>query len=347
MNKSTDIRLPAEWEPQSAVMLTWPHKNSDWQDRLEAIEQVYMQICKTIASYQHCIIVCLDETHQKHIKSCLNSIDTNVQNCIFYICKSNDTWCRDYAALTTLNSEQLTLNNFIFNGWGNKYDASFDNAMTQSLYDIGMFETNNVNNHDFVLEGGSIETDGQGALLTTAACLMKRHTDKTREEINNYLNTSFGTNHILWLEHGSLSGDDTDCHIDNLARFSDPTNIIYAACDNPDHPDFAPLESMKAELEKLKKADGTPYKLIAIPVPEPIYDEEKLLPASYVNFLIINDAVLVPVFGQESDAYALKTIQNCFPDREIIGIMATALIQQYGGIHCATMQFPEGTINIL
>ena len=232
---------------------------------------------------------------------------------------------------------------FTFNGWGNKFDARLDDRVTRALAASGML-TAPVETLDFVLEGGGIESDGQGTLLTTERCLLAStrnpHFDKT--QIEQKLKTWFGLNRVLWLRHGDLIGDDTDGHIDTIARFCDARTIAYQACDDRNDAHYADLKAMEDELKSLRTPDGQPYRLVPLPLPAPIFDAEgKRLPAGYPNFLILNGAVLVPTYRDANDAIALERLRPCFPDREVIGIDCRALIAQYGSLHCVTMQYPS------
>lgn len=338
------VHLPAEWDSQSGVMLTWPHANSDWHARLGEVEPVYVAMCKAISAHENCIVLCFDEAHKQHIDKLLRDRDVFLDHCRLIICPTNDTWCRDYGPITTLVNGKPLLNNFVFDAWGGKYQSSLDNAVTDRLHQQGLFDAD-IMPHEFVLEGGSIEPDGVGTLLTTSHCLLKRHPHKSKTEVEARLRSMLGVRRVLWLDAGGLGGDDTDSHIDNLARFANAETILYAACMDKAHPDYAALQEMQSQLKTFTQADGSDYQLLPVYLPDPVYDEEQSLPASYVNYLIINDAVLVPQFGQESDAAALAIFRQTFPTRQIIGINSTALIKQFGGIHCATMHFPQGTLN--
>lgn len=338
------IRLPAEWENQSGVMLTWPHARSDWHEKLGEVEPVYVAMCKAISTHETCVVLCFDETYKKYIARLLRDHGVSLDQCRLIICPTNDTWCRDYGPITTLVDNKPLLNNFIFDAWGGKYPSSLDNAVTDCLQQQGLFATG-IMPREFVLEGGSIEPDGAGTLLTTSHCLLKRHPDKSKTDVEACLQSMLGVKRVLWLDAGSLGGDDTDSHIDNLARFANAATILYAACRDKEHPDYAALQEMQSQLGTFTQADGSDYQLQPVYLPDPVYDEGQALPASYVNYLVMNDAILVPQFGQESDAAALAIFRQTFPTRQIIGINSTALIKQFGGIHCATMHFPHGTLN--
>lgn len=338
------LELAAEWETQSGILLTWPHAESDWKDNLAEIGQVYLDMCKAISLYEKILIVCYDSEQKETLKELFKDNAIAKETYHLAVCKTNDTWCRDYGSITIRNDGTLQLNNFVFNSWGNKYHSELDNAVSKHLYEEGFFDKNEMANCDFILEGGSIESDGHGTLLTTSHCLLKRHPDKSKKEVEVLLKRYLGAKNVLWLDHGGISGDDTDSHIDNLARFVDQDTIVYCACDDENHPDFKSLEIMASELKEFKKADGRSYKLIPITMPNNINHEGQTLPASYANFLIINQAVLVPVYDVPQDQAALEILQQCFPDRRIIGINSVALIKQFGSVHCASMQFPVGIL---
>ncbi len=343
---STDsaLRFPAEWEPQSGVMLSWPHQHSDWQSSLAEIEPVYIHLCKAISEHELCLILCYDNAHCDHVLQALRANNVMLSNCHAVVCQTNDTWCRDYAPISARMNSHTALNNFVFNGWGEKYEARLDNAVATHLHTLGIFNGIKMHNHDVVLEGGSVDSDGTGTILTTSECLLKRHPDKDKESIEHLLGMTLGVQRTLWLDHGQISGDDTDRHIDNLARFVNEQTIVYATCEDSAHPDYHSLQSMQQQLQGFRQTNGAAYRLIPLPLPAPVIFAGKQLPASYVNFLIINDAVLVPMFNQPTDAAAIATLQDCFPERYILGVDSRALIKQYGGIHCATMQFPKGFI---
>lgn len=338
------IELPAEWEAQSGILLTWPHAESDWRDNLDEIGQVYLEMCKAITQYEKVLVVCFDKQHKETIETLFNANAIPEKTYRLTVCKTNDTWCRDYGPITVRNDGSLQLQNFIFNSWGNKYQSGLDDAVSKNLFKEDCFDEIEMVDCDFILEGGSIESDGHGVILTTSHCLLKRQLDKTKTEVEDLLNKYLGARTVLWLNHGGVSGDDTDSHIDNLARFVDKNTIVYCACNDESHPDYESLKIMESELKDLKKIDGGAYKLIPLFMPTTIEHEGKALPASYANFLIINDAVLVPVYQVSQDQAALEILQQCFPDRRIIGIYAKALVKQFGSLHCASMQFPAGVL---
>ncbi len=319
-------RLPAEWEPQEAVQLTWPHARTDWAPMLDQITETYRELAREIALREHLLVVA------PHDVKC------NGQT---FICDTNDTWARDHGFISLVDDRgHRRLLDFCFNGWGEKFPAALDNQINKQLYDRGMVKGSYESHLDFVLEGGSIESDGRGTIFTTEYCLMAPHRNQplTREDIEQRLKHYLCAQRIVWLEHGSLLGDDTDGHIDTLVRICPDNTIVYTGGDK-DHPD---LVMMEHELQRLRTLEGRPYRLLKLPLPRPIYDEGERLPATYANFLVINGAVLCPTYGQpDLDALALCIIGEAFPDRDIVGIDCQSVIRQHGSLHCCTMQIPK------
>lgn len=332
-------RLPAEWEPQSAVQLTFPHANSDWEPFLEQVTPCFVEIITTISRFQTVLVVCDDV---QRVSALLP--DARPDRLTLVALPSNDTWARDHGGITVLSEAGPLIWDFVFNGWGLKFPAYLDNLITGGLQAGGIFGGCPVKPGGIALEGGGIESDGAGTLLTTTACMLSpnRNPHLSREQIEAVLKDRFGSDRILWLEHGHLAGDDTDSHIDTLARFCDPETIAYVQCTDPEDEHFADLQAMEVELKALRTASGRPYRLVALPWPEGCYGEDgHRLPATYANFLIINDAVLVPTYGLPQDEPALKAVKSCFPDRQVIGIDCRSLIEQHGSLHCVTMQYPK------
>ncbi|SJM95547.1 Agmatine deiminase [Crenothrix polyspora] len=337
------IRFPAEWEQQDAVLIAWPHETGDFQNRLAAVEQSYRFIADTISRFQQLIIVCRDDIHQQHIQSLLS----NSEKVTFIQARVNDIWVRDTAFLTVENEGKPLLLNFRFNGWGEKYPYEYDNALNHRLLSAPLFNHVQHKAIDFILEGGSVESDGIDTILTTRQCLLNpnRNTWSTQQDIEKQLEKHFGAQRVLWIDQENLSGDDTDAHIDTLARFCTADTIAYTSCNNPSDQHFDSLKNMAAQLHALRTQGGKPYQLIPLPMPAPIYDEEdQRLPANYANFLIINGAVMVPAYDDPMDDIAQQRLAGVFPDREIIATPCRPLVHQYGSLHCMTMQFPVGVV---
>jgi len=318
----------AEWEPQSMVQLTWPHKDTDWAPILPEITAVYEEMAREISKREALLIVAPES-----LTSDIKHLTSNILHLT-----SNDTWARDHGFITVEEDSNLQLLDFKFNGWGEKFEANLDNQINRHLYDEGLVKGTYEDHLDFVLEGGSIESDGKGTVFTTTCCLMAPHRNQplTQAEIEDRLKEYLGAERIVWLNHGSLIGDDTDGHIDTLVRICPDDTIVYTGGD-ADHPDLALMEE---ELKALRTLEGKPYRLLKLPLPRPIYDDGDRLPATYANYLIINGAVLVPTYAQpDLDAEAMRVIGEAFPDREIVGIDCRAVIKQHGSLHCCTMQY--------
>jgi len=346
------LKLPAEWEPQSAILLTWPHKNTDWRNQLSAVEAVYYKIAKAILAEQKLIISCEDSNQLERVTQILSSTTPKNNNRLStFVVPANDTWARDHGPIGITEDGKTTLLDFNFNAWGGKYQANKDNDITQHLFTLGAFPNAKHQKIDFILEGGSIESDGEGTLLTTERCLLNttRNNHLNKTQIEEQLKRTLGVHRILWLKNGFLAGDDTDAHIDTLARFCNPNTICYVSCDNPKDEHYTELKAMKHELKAFRSAQGEPYKLIALPLPTAIYDidDQKLktrLPATYANFLITNHSVLFPIYQIPEDDQAIKNIQLCFPDKTIIPIDCNPLIKEHGSLHCITMQLTQGIV---
>ena len=333
--KNTQMwRLPAEWEPQWGVQLTWPHAQTDWAPMLSEITATYEEMAREISKREHLLIVSPEGKDLSHL---------NAQQLIL---NSNDTWARDHSFITLTDDEgHLRLLDFRFNGWGEKFPAELDNALNRQLYDNGVLEGEYVDCLDFVLEGGSIESDGKGTVFTTTGCLTAPHRNEpmTQKEIEERLKHDLHAERILWIDHGQLTGDDTDGHIDTLVRICPNDTLLYIGCDDPEDEQYEELRLMEEQLRTFRTLEGKPYHLLKLPMPRPIYDGADRLPATYANFLVINDAVLCPTYAQpDLDVEALRRIGEAFPNREIIGIDCRPVIRQHGSLHCCTMQFPCG-----
>ena len=381
-----NFRLPAEWEAQWGVMLTWPHEDTDWKPYLTEITETFVAMSREIAAREHLLIVVpkaeiVPEDVQK------------IERVVIFECPTDDTWARDHGPIVLVEEcgvRRLWLD-FRFNGWGEKFPAENDNRIVSRLFEemtrdeerearseergarnvqCSMFNVqcpmfnvqcsmSNVqleNHQDFVLEGGSIESDGRGTIFTTSQCLLapNRNQPLTREEIEAELKRRLRAERVVWLDYGNLVGDDTDGHIDTIVRCAPDDTLLYVGCDNENDQQFADFQALEQQLKSLQTADGKPYRLLRLPMPETIFEEtiseeggtrkeeRERLPATYANFLILNGAVLAPVYGQpENDAEAIRVIGEAFPDRDIIPIDGRTIIRQHGSIHCLTMQIPS------
>jgi agmatine deiminase len=338
-------RLPAEWEEQDGVLLAWPHESTDWHPNLAEVEPVFIEIVRRISGFERVLLVAPDagslEKKLRDARACLDRI-------AIYPIPSNDTWARDFGPITIFREGEPFLLDFGFNGWGLKFAADLDNRITGRLHKAGAFGAVPHQSVGLILEGGSIESDGRGTLLTTTECLLSpnRNPHLSRRELEDALRELLGAGHFLWLENGYLAGDDTDSHIDTLARFAPGDTILHVACGDPADEHYCALSRMGGELGDLRTPEGRPYRLIPLPWPRPCFDGEgQRLPATYANFLVINGAVLVPTYRDDhKDAEALHAIGGAFPDRVIIGIDCLPLIEQHGSLHCVTMQLPKGVM---
>ena len=338
-----NILFPAEWYPQSAVQLTWPHEQTDWEPILDEVTKCFAVIAREIVKREKLLIVCDNESE---VRRCLGDIDYD--NIIFREMPTNDTWARDHSGISVFCNGKPTVYDFVFNGWGMKFAANFDNLITRTLAKTNTFkkDIDVVNMQPFILEGGSLETDGQGTLMTTVECLASANRNEylNKEQLEYHLKDFFGVKKILWIENGYLEGDDTDSHIDTLARFCDEQTIAYVQCTDETDEHYEELKAMEEELKAFRTLKDKPYRLIPLPMADKIIWQGERLPATYANFLIINDAVLLPFYNSKKDEIARKALQQAFPDREIIGIDCRALIKQHGSLHCAAMQYPKGVL---
>ena len=359
-----DFALPAEWEPQSAIMLTWPHGGTDWKPYLRQITNTYLQLADIITRYEDLLVVTpILESTQRMLAEKLS--EGQMSRVHLYEMDTNDTWARDHGPISMVsrgrhNSHIIPIHllDFKFNGWGEKFDWKKDNAINLQLYYQGAFNAALENHQGFVLEGGSIESDGKGTLFTTSQCLLAPHRNQplTRENIDSLLRNFFHVRNVVWLDHGNLVGDDTDGHIDTIVRVAPHDTLLYVGCDDEEDEQYEDFQALEKQLQKLFTYEGYPYRLLKLPMPDAIYNEgDRLttdrnskgdrLPATYANFLILNGAVIYPTYNQpEKDEEAKRQIQLAFPDRDVIGVDSLTIIRQHGSIHCLTMQLPEGAI---
>ena len=338
-NKKPKIRMPAEWEPQTFVQLTWPDAGTDWADMLDEVSACFVNIASEIVKRESLLVVCADENL---VREQLKELP---QNKIKYtIIPSNDTWARDHGGIIVMVDEKPVVLDFTFNGWGMKFPANLDNQITRQLFEKNVFPKNVTykNRLNFVLEGGSIDSNGKGTILTTAECLLSENRNNlSKEEIENKLREYLGAERILWLHHGYLSGDDTDSHVDTLARFCSENTIAYVKCDDEKDEHYSELKMMEDELLSFAPLGvGGSCLYIPLPMADAVYDENgDRLPATYAYFLIIYSTVLMPTYRSPKDEIARQQLQKAFPDQKIIGIDCTALIKQHGSLHCVTMQY--------
>lgn len=338
------LRFPAEWEPQSAVLIAWPHAGTDWADRLEAVETTYVALVAAITRFEKVVVCVADADIESRVRALLETATADPARLHFERLPYDDTWLRDSGPITLRDGLGFSLLDFHFTAWGGKFEAGLDDRIVETLDGRGLFKNSRRERIDFALEGGAVETDGQGTLLSTWRCLHERHPGLDRTEITGRLEAWLHQHRLLWLDHGYLEGDDTDAHIDTLARFAAADAIVYQGCRDATDSHFPELQAMAAELAAFRRGDGKPYRLFELPWPQPILDDGRRLAASYANFLIVNGAVLMPAYGDPADAAAAMVLAEAFPGREIVPVPCRSLIWQNGSLHCLTMQLPEGLV---
>ena len=337
------LRLPAEWEPQSAVLIAWPHAGTDWADRLASVETTYVALAAAVTRFQRLIIVVSDAELHAHVQTQLQGAGVDLSRVRFVELPYDDTWLRDSGPITLQGGDKgFQLTDFRFTGWGGKFGAEQDDALVAGLVDAGVFGQAAHKRIDWALEGGAIESDGEGSVLTTWRCLVQRHPEQSREEMSAILRDGLHAERVLWLDYGYLEGDDTDAHIDTLARFAPGERIVFQACDDASDPHHDELQRMAVELAALHTRHDRSYHLHPLPWPRPILDEGRRLAASYANYLIVNGAVLVPAYDDPADDEAARVIGAAHPGREIVQVPCRPLIWQNGSLHCITMQLPAG-----
>lgn len=355
MMETRATHLPAEWYPQSGVQLTWPHADTDWCDILHEVDECYVRMALEIAMRERLLIV---TPEPERVNALLQERlpKKALDNITLHQMPTNDTWARDHGFITLLTTTGPSLLDFQFNGWGKKFQADQDNLICRRMQSLAsdhnsptpILKGGYVDHLDFVLEGGSIESDGRGTILTTQECLLapNRNQPLSQDEIEQRLKSAFNAERILWLCHGYLAGDDTDSHIDTLARLCPNDTIAYVQCLDKEDEHYEALHAMEQQLSEFRTIDGRPYKLVPLPMAAPEYDEDgQRLPATYANFLVVNGAVLMPTYRHpELDEQAKKQLQKAFPKHEIVGIDCRVLIEQHGSLHCCTMQFPMGVV---
>lgn len=355
--------LPAEWEKQEGIQLTWPHEDTDWNDYLDDVNNVYVQMANAITKHEKLFVV---TPHKDKVKTllCKHLSVEQMERITFHECPTNDTWARDHGfislkkVLTTTshyynneksnksdikNARDRILLDFQFNGWGEKFKADLDTKINCSLFENGVITGDYIDLNNFVLEGGSIESDGKGTIFTTSCCLLAPHRNQplSKGDIEDRLKVYLHADRILWIDHGELIGDDTDGHIDTLVRTAPDNTLLYVGCDDTSDKQYAGLKLMEEQLRTFRSAEGKPYRLLKLPMPDAMFYDDERLPATYANFIIINGAVILPTYKQpDKDKEAQRIVQQAFPDREIICIDSSVIVRQHGSLHCCSMQFP-------
>lgn len=337
------MRLPAEWEPQDGVLMAWPHAGTDWSEVLEAVEPVFAAIVREIALREDVVLVC---SEPRHVTGVLAGAGADLGRVHLWNVATNDTWARDFGPITLVGDGGPLLLDFGFNGWGLKFAADRDNRITRELAMLGALGHRRVRTVGMILEGGSIESDGRGTLLTTSQCLLSPNRNPHLDQVGveAALRAELGAERVLWLHSGHLIGDDTDAHVDTLARLCPDDTIAYVRCDDLGDVHHDGLSLMEQELRGLRTADGRPWRLVPLPWPSPKGGPRGRLAATYANFLVINEAVLVPTYRDRRDGEALAAVASAFPGRDVVGIDCLPLLEQGGSLHCLTMQLPVGVL---
>lgn len=343
----SDIRFIAEWEPVEYILLALPHKDTDWNYILPQALDQYKRLVKALTDEgEKVVLLCPDPAEAADLLT-----DCNQSLIKFVPMDYNDTWTRDYGMISVIRNERSRALDFGFNAWGLKFAADKDNLVNLNLERNGVLKPLTYRNErDFILEGGSVESDGAGTVMTTSRCLQSpnRNGGLTKGDLNNELNRRLGAEHVLWLDHGALEGDDTDSHIDTLARLAPNETIVFTGTKNFDEPMFESLLAMRAQLTLFRTAEGNPYNLVELPLPDPIFDEDgNRLPATYANYLVANNKIFMPTYAQpDKDRLAMQAIRIAYPDCKVIGVDCRTLLLQHGSLHCATMQIPKGILNL-
>lgn len=341
-------RLPAEFEPQQAILLTWPKNSETWPDQLEQVEAAYCTWISEIIDHQNLYLLVDSELDIECVKNklTLNGVALN-ERLHFYVIPTFDSWIRDYGPISMIDEDgELVFNNFKFDGWGGKYTTRYqgDSLVPKKLSE---FKGVPFKKHDFILEGGSIEVNGKGTLLTTRTCLLNqnRNSKLSEQQIEIYLKHSLNLKHVIWVD-GEIKGDDTDGHIDDAARFVNETTVVCVVEDNPQDENYQGTQQIYSQLKNAVDQDGKPLTVVKLPMPKPVVTRGERLPASYANFLITNKKVLVPIYDCEQDQTALHVLQTLFPKRKVVGIRCNDIVWGLGALHCLSMQIPASQMKV-
>lgn len=318
----------AEWEEQECVLVVFPHEKSDWKEYLEDIRKSYISFILSICEFEQCVVLCFDEKDASLLPS--------HENLMIKIIQTNDTWIRDFGMIDFLEDGKIKSYDFTFNAWGGKFEYSLDNSVNKRLYKNGF--KGELIKKDFIFEGGSIDVNGDGALITTSSCIFNRNRNPnlTKNQITKTLHEIFGINQLIILNHGFLEGDDTDSHVDILARFIDKNTIAYVSCEDKNDVHFSELKKLESELMQ------TGFELLALPLPEPLFHEGERLGATYLNFLFVNNALIVPTYNQKNDKIALEKLSRALPSKKIVPVDASVFVRQGGSLHCSSINRFKG-----
>ena len=322
-----EIRAFGEWEEQELLFISLPHENTDWKPYLEEILASYEELVGAIVPFQKVALICPDEKILLRFAKFTNTVSFKID--------TNDTWIRDYGLIDVLKNGKIISYDFKFNAWGGKFESFKDDAVNIQI--TNQIKTN-LKEIDFILEGGSVEFNGNGVLMTTSECLLNcnRNSHLNKIQIDAKLKEFFGLKKIIWLDHGFIKGDDTDSHVDTLARFISPDTIAYMVCDDPKDEHFNELNAMKIELEK------TGFKLLPLPLPSAKFYNDRRLCCTYANFIFVNGALIVPTYNDKNHHVVLERLQSALPDRKIVGVNSLVFVRQNGSLHCSSQNRFQG-----
>jgi len=337
-----DYHFPAEWEKHAATWLSYPHNENSWPGRIQNIYPAYHQFIKEISHGEIVNINVNDDLMLIHVKEQLTTYGVDMKNIRFYIHPTNDAWCRDHGPAFLVNTDGLDkkiIINWEYNAWGNKYPFDLDNKIPGLIAEklrLPIFSPG------IVMEGGSVDFNGKGSLITTKACLLNknRNPQLNQSQIEHYLCAYYGVEQIIWLNKG-IDGDDTNGHIDDITRFINEDTVVTVMETDKNDPNYLPLLENFNTLKKVRLLNGKALNVIELPMPEPLFIEDQRVPCSYANFYIANAAVIVPIFGCKTDDIALNILSDCFPNRKVIGIDSSEIIWGLGSFHCLSQQEPE------
>jgi agmatine deiminase len=334
-------RFPAEWEAHEATWLTWPYRDESFPGKLESIYPAYMQFIKQISIGEKVRVNIPDTDQLTTAKKLITGYEIDIDKIESYLHPSNDVWCRDHGPAFLIDPllKKKAIVNWKFNAWGNKYPSDLDNQIPELVsahFDYNIFEPG------IVMEGGSVDFNGNGTLITTRACLLNknRNPNLTIGQIENYLRNFYCVEQIIWLGDGII-GDDTDGHVDDITRFINADTVVTAVEKNKTDKNFKPLQENLSELKKTRLTNGKQLNIIELPMPAPVYYEGQRLPASYANFYFTNQAVVMPTFRCKNDDKALRILSEAISDREVVGIDSVELIWGFGSFHCLSQQEPS------
>jgi agmatine deiminase len=338
---SLGFRMPAEWENHVSTWFSWPHKEASWPGKFEPVPLVFVEMTKILSEYEFVNINVRDNDMLLSVAKLLIDAEVDMNKVTLHVNPTNDAWCRDHGPIYIKNDKgERAIIDWGYNAWGDKYPPYDDDDAVPII--IAQKQNLKLYQPGIVMEGGSIEVNGKGTLITSEACLLNpnRNPHLNKAQIEEYLKTYLGVTNILWLGDGII-GDDTDGHIDDMTRFINPTTIVTAIEENQEDENHLILQENYERLVSMKDQDGNPFNIIKLPMPEPVYYEDVRLPASYANFLIANNSVLVPTYRSINDQKAIDILQKHMPDRKVIGIDCTDLIWGLGAIHCVSQQEPS------